>query len=78
MEDDGNFNDLDFLELLGDELGDEEENFTLSQIADRIELEYITSECMISDFADMTFELNSRHDFRLRVKKQDSVILAWK
>lgn len=57
MEDDGNFNDLDFLELLGDELGDEEENFTLSQIADRIELDYITSECMISDFADMTFEL---------------------
>lgn len=57
MEDECSFNDLDFLELLGDELGDEEENFTLSQIADRIELDYITSECMISDFADMTFEL---------------------
>ena len=52
--------DLDFMELLpvlGDELGDEDKNFTLSQIADRIEVDYIKSECMISNFADMTFDL---------------------
>lgn len=57
MEIDGNFKDFDFLELLGDELGDEEEHFTLSQIADRIELDYIALESMISDFVILTFEL---------------------
>jgi hypothetical protein len=52
--------DLDFMELLpvlGDELGDEDENFTLSQIADRREVVYII-------FADMTFDLGYQSESR--------------
>lgn len=52
--------DLDFLSDIApfDILCNEEENIQLSQIADKIEQNYIKEETMVSDFSQLNYSLD--------------------